>query len=373
MSIATRMHTPPDISDAPLETPRPSRHRGSRPAPAPTEGTLKVEDLAVTFRSKRNAVEAVRGISFTVEAGKTLVLLGESGSGKSVSARAVMRLYSDAVTITGRATLGGVDLFDLDERAMQSLRGRDIALVPQDASGSLDPLRRVGSQIAEVLRRHGVEHGRKAARQRAADLLAQVGIPDPARAVRSYPHELSGGMRQRALIAIAIACEPKVLVADEPTTALDVTIQAQVLDLFAQLQQDLGMGLLLVTHDVGVGRQMADRVAVMYAGRLVEEGPGATVLGESAHPYTAGLLRAVPTPETPRGQLQAIPGQPPAAGEAVDTGCSFAPRCAFVVEQCRTDRPELVPVGASHWAACPVVHGRVPVEVGPPPAKAEAS
>jgi peptide/nickel transport system ATP-binding protein len=373
LTTATRIHTPPDIASSPLTMPQPSRFRGSRPAPAPTEGTLRVEDLAVAFRSKRKAVEAVRGISFTVEAGKTLVLLGESGSGKSVSARAVLRLYSNAVDISGRATLGGVDLFDLDERAMQSLRGRAIALVPQDASGSLDPLRRIGSQIAEVLRRHGMEHGRKAARLRAADLLAQVGIPDPARAVRSYPHELSGGMRQRALIAIAIACEPKVLVADEPTTALDVTIQAQVLDLFASLQADLGMGLLLVTHDVAVARQMADRVAVMYAGRLVEEGPGATVLEEPAHPYTAGLLRAVPTPETPRGQLQAIPGQPPAAGEAVDDGCSFAPRCALATDQCRADRPELVPVAAAHWAACPVVNGRVPVEMGKPPIKAEVS
>jgi oligopeptide/dipeptide ABC transporter ATP-binding protein len=218
-----------------------------------------------------------------------------------------------------------------------------------------------------------MEHGRKAARQRAEHLLAQVGLPDPARAARSYPHELSGGMRQRALIAIAIACEPKVLVADEPTTALDVTIQAQVLDLFASLQADLGMGLLLVTHDVGVARQMADRVAVMYAGRLAEEGPGATVLEQPAHPYTAGLLRAVPTPETPRGELQAIPGQPPAAGEAVDEGCSFTPRCVFATDQCWSDRPGLVAVGAAHWAACPVVNGRVPVEMGTPATKAATS
>ncbi len=364
MTTATHVHTPPNTRDAPLTTPQPSRFRSPRHAPAPTEGTLRVEDLAVTFRSKRKAVEAVRGISFTVEAGKTLVLLGESGSGKSVSARSVLRLYSDAVEISGSATLGGVELLDLDERAMQSLRGRAIALVPQDASGSLDPLRRIGSQIAEVLRRHGIEHGRKAARQRAEHLLAQVGLPDPARAVRAYPHELSGGMRQRALIAIAIACEPQVLVADEPTTALDVTIQAQVLDLFASLQADLGMGLLLVTHDVGVARQMAERVAVMYAGRLVEEGPGAAVLEQPAHPYTAGLLRAVPTPETARGDLQAIPGQPPASGEAVDEGCSFAPRCAFVTDRCRTDRPELVAVAPAHRAACPVVNGRVPVDVG---------
>jgi oligopeptide/dipeptide ABC transporter ATP-binding protein len=346
--------------------------RGSA-TPRPVEGTLVVEDLHVTFRAKHRSVEAVRGVSFTVTAGKTLVLLGESGSGKSVSARSILRLYSSAVEVTGRATLGGVELFGLPEREMQSLRGQAIALVPQDASGSLDPLRRIGSQIAEVLRHHGVEPTRKAARRQAVDLLAQVGIPDPARAVRSYPHELSGGMRQRALIAIAIACSPKVLVADEPTTALDVTIQAQVLDLFAGLQQSMGMGLLLVTHDVGVARQMADRVAVMYAGRLVEEGPSSEVLEHPAHPYTAGLLRAVPTPDTPRGSLQAIPGQPPAAGEAVDQGCSFAPRCVFATESCRADRPELVLVGPTHAAACPVVHGRVPMEAGPPPPSVEVA
>ena len=363
---------------------RPERHAGTarslaagaRPttSPGPTfDGTLQVEDLAVTFRTKRRSVEAVRGVSFTVEAGKTLVLLGESGSGKSVSARAILRLYSDAVDVTGRAFLGGVDFFGASEQKMQSIRGSSLALVPQDATGSLDPLRRIGSQIAEVLRRHGIENSRKAARKRAVDLLHQVGIPDPARVVRSYPHELSGGMRQRALIAIAIACSPKVLIADEPTTALDVTIQAQVLDLFASLQQELGMGLLLVTHDVGVARQMADRVAVMYAGRLVEEGPGSLVLEEPAHPYTAGLLGAVPTPETERGRLMAIPGQPPAAGETLGAGCSFAVRCSFATERCRSEAPQLVEVGPGRRAACPVVGGRVPVELDTGPSPAEAS
>jgi oligopeptide/dipeptide ABC transporter ATP-binding protein len=363
MTTTTRMPESSEIDRASEAQPTLARGRDLRPA----DGRLEVEDLSVTFRSKTRSVEAVRGISFTIEPGKTLVLLGESGSGKSVSARSVLRLYSDAVQIGGQARLGGVDLFGLAERDMRSLRGKAIALVPQDASGSLDPLRRIGSQIAEVLRHHQIEPTRRAARRHAVDLLAQVGIPDPVRAVRSYPHELSGGMRQRALIAIAIACSPKVLIADEPTTALDVTIQAQVLDLFAGLQESLGMGLLLVTHDVGVARQMADRVAVMYAGRLVEEGPAATVLEHPGHPYTAGLLRAVPTPDTPRGSLQAIPGQPPAAGEAVDHGCSFAPRCVLATETCRTDRPELVLVGAAHAAACPVVHGEVPADIGTTP------
>ena len=333
---------------------------------APAGGTLEVKDLSVTFRSKRQSVRAVRGITFTVQPGKTLVLLGESGSGKSVSARSVLRLYSDAVDIAGQAVLGGVDLFSLPERTMRAVRGSDIALVPQDASGSLDPLRRVGPQITEVLRRHGIEPSRRTAQGRAAELLAQVGIPDPKRVAHAFPHELSGGMRQRALIAISIACSPKVLIADEPTTALDVTIQAQVLELFAALQESLGMGLLLVTHDVGVARQMADRVAVMYAGRLVEEGPARAVLEQPAHPYTAGLLRAEPTPEVSRGLLRAIPGQPPAAGDADAVGCAFAPRCAFATEQCWTDPPPLVSVGAAHLAACPVVDGRVPVEAVPP-------
>jgi oligopeptide/dipeptide ABC transporter ATP-binding protein len=371
MTIATDART--QAQPPPVAVAGSSRFWSTRPGPVPVGGTLQVKDLTVTFRSKRKSVEAVRGITFTVEAGQTLVLLGESGSGKSVSARSVLRLYSDAVDIGGQATLGGVDLFGLNERAMRSIRGKDIALVPQDASGSLDPLRRIGSQITEVLHRHGIERGRKAAQQRSVDLLAQVGIPDPKRVVRSFPHELSGGMRQRALIAIAVACSPKVLIADEPTTALDVTIQAQVLELFTTLQDTLGMGLLLVTHDVGVARQMADRVAVMYAGRLVEEGPAALVLEQPAHPYTAGLLRAEPTPEIPRGQLQAIPGQPPAAGDADAAGCSFAARCFFATDRCGLDRPELVSVGAEHYAACPVVDGRVPVELGAKTATTEPS
>ncbi|HEY3941191.1 MAG TPA: ABC transporter ATP-binding protein [Acidimicrobiales bacterium] len=331
------------------------------------EGALKVTDLSVTFRTAARTVEAVRGISFGVEPGRTLVLLGESGSGKSVSARSIMRLYGDAVTVGGQVTFGDVDLLSLPERDMQDVRGRAIALVPQDASGTLDPLRRIGSQIVEVLRRHRIVDSAAAGRERAAELLGQVGLSDPRRAVRAYPHELSGGMRQRALIAIAIACSPRLLIADEPTTALDVTIQAQVLDLFGRLQEELGMGLLFVTHDVGVARQIADRVAVMYAGRLVEDGPGVEVLDRPAHPYTAGLLGAVPTRDTPRGALHAIPGQPPAAGAQTPGACAFAPRCGYALEECGHEQPELVAVGPGHSAACPVMGGRVPVVVGQRP------
>jgi len=335
------------------------RRRASRSTRGIAPGALRVQDLAVTFRSKRAAVRAVREVSFTVEPGRTLVLLGESGSGKSVSARATLRLYGDRVDVEGSATLADLDLFGLSEAEMRAVRGKSLGFVPQDAGGSLDPLRRIGAQVAEVVRWHGVERTRRAARDRAVDLLAQVGIPDPGRVARAYPHELSGGMRQRALIAIAISCGPRVLIADEPTTALDVTIQAQVLELFARLQDELGMGLLMVTHDVGVAEQVADRVAVMYAGRLVEEGPGAVVLSQPAHPYTAGLLGAVPTPETPRGGLQAIAGQPPPAGAVVADGCAFADRCAFAVEACRRESPPLAEVGPGHRAACPVVGGSV--------------
>jgi len=362
-----------DLPDRP-DRPSPMHLPASRSGPDIAVGALRIEDLTVTFKTKRTPIRAVRGVSLVVEPGRTVVLLGESGSGKSVSARAALRLYGDRVEVGGAVSLAGTDLFALSEAEMQSVRGRSLAFVPQDAGGSLDPLRRIGSQLVEVLRRHGVAESRKAARDRAADLLAQVGIPDPRRVSRAYPHELSGGMRQRALIAIAISCGPRALIADEPTTALDVTIQAQVLDLFARLQDDLGMGMLMVTHDVGVASQVADRVAVMYAGRLVEEGPGAAVLADPAHPYTAALLRAVPTPGIPRGGLQAIPGQPPPAGAAADAtaGCAFADRCSFAVGSCRSEPPELAAVGIDHRAACPVVGGRVPMDPPTRPAVAPA-
>ena len=225
-------------------------------------------------------------------------------------------------------------------------------MVPQDPTGSLDPLRRIGRQIVEVLRIHGVEATKAAASARAEQLLAGVGIADPRRVARSYPHELSGGMRQRAVIALAVACAPKVLIADEPTTALDVTIQAQVLELIAGLQQDQGMGMLMVTHDVGVARQVADRVAIMYAGRIVEEGPATEVLDHPRHPYTAALLAAVPTPQVERGQLQAIPGRPPSPAEVPVDACAFAPRCPAATDECRAQVPAPVVVGVTHRSSC---------------------
>jgi len=312
---------------------------------------LTVEELQTSFGS----IEAVRGVSFAVAAGETMVLLGESGSGKSVTARSILRLYGRGTRIDGRVRLGDLDLTALPDKQMRAVRGRRVGLVPQDPTGALDPLRSVGSQLVEVLRVHGVETSKLDARRRARDLLGLVGIPDPVRVMASRPHQLSGGMRQRAVIAIAIACEPEVLIADEPTTALDVTVQAAVLDLFLELQRRLGMALLLVTHDVGVAEELGGRVGVMYAGRLVETGSVRDVLAAPRHPYTQGLLDSLPTPGIPRSELRVIPGRPPLAGEA-GAGCAFAPRCPQAVTSCHASEPALVAVGPGRAAACPIVN-----------------
>ena len=312
---------------------------------------LDVRDLHTEFGSPKRPVQAVRGVSFQLVRGRTMVLLGESGSGKSVTARSVLHLYGDNARISGQALLGGLDLLTAAPRQLRDVRGSRVALVPQDPSGALDPLRTIGSQVIEVLRRHRVVASKVAARVRAQELLRSVGIPDPVRVARAYPHQLSGGMRQRAAIAIGVSCEPEVLIADEPTTALDVTVQAQILQLFADLQRSMDMAILLVTHDVGVAEQLGHQVAVMYAGRIVERGAAEDVLGSPAHPYTAALLAALPTPGLPRGGLQPIPGRAVLAGES-HSGCPFAPRCSRATPASLATEPDLLEIVPGRQVAC---------------------
>ncbi|MCW2540226.1 MAG: oligopeptide/dipeptide transporter, ATPase subunit [Frankiales bacterium] len=322
---------------------------------APAGPALRVVNLSTVFRTRTAEVKAVRSVSFEVEPGETLVLLGESGSGKSVTARSIMRLHNSRAKIEGEVTLSGESVLDLDEKSMRALRGGRVAMVPQDPSAALDPLRRVGKQITEVLLLHKQASSKKDAKAQAVELLRLVGIPDPQRAFRSYPHELSGGMRQRVVIAIGISCDPAVIIADEPTTALDVTVQAQILDLFAELQKRLSTALLMVTHDVLVAADVADVVAVMYAGSIVETGPAREVLENPRHPHTKALLGALPRHDTARGELESIPGAPPIAGQDF-AGCSFASRCGFAQESCVEHAPPLLQVGSRHLAACPVLN-----------------
>ena len=327
----------------------------STEAPAP----LEVTDLRTTFVARGRRIEVVRGVSFALRRGETLMLLGESGSGKSVTARSILRLYGSSTELTGSIRMNGRELLGLAEPELRELRGGQIALVPQDPTGALDPLRRISAQLTEVLAAHGVERVKPAARRRAEELLSMVGIPDPARVAASHPHELSGGMRQRAVIALAVACDPQVLIADEPTTALDVTVQAQILDLLAELRQRLGTAMLMVTHDVGVAGDFGGRIGVMYAGRLVEEGPAREVLASPRHPYTRGLLDSLPAPDVPRGTLRSIDGAPPPVG-AVPGGCAFALRCPSARPSCHTEDPPLLTVAPGRSAACPVVNPATP-------------
>src|SRR5215475_1696659 len=315
---------------------------------------LEVRGLHTEFRTGAGLVRAVDGVSYTVEPGETVAIVGESGSGKSVSALSILRLIPDP---PGRITAGeiifdGRDLRKLSEAEMRDIRGRDIGMVFQEPMTSLNPVLTIGRQITETLEQHqGAD--RAAADRRAVELLEMVGIADPARRLKQYPHQLSGGMRQRVMIAIALACNPKLIIADEPTTALDVTIQAQILELMKQLTHRLDVALIIITHNLGVVARYANRVNVMYAGRIVESGPAAQIYHDPRHPYTMALLRSVPRLDRPRqARLDPVEGQPPDLTR-LDDGCSFRPRCRFAVEACAGSRPPLHQVGKGpHFAAC---------------------
>ncbi len=314
---------------------------------------LEVENLNVTFgRKGTKKVRAVDGLSFTVAPGETVGLVGESGCGKSVTSLAIMGLLpSRGVTVSGEVRLEGRSLLGLPQRQLRDMRGSEMAMIFQDPQSSLNPVVPIGIQVTEVLVRHR-DLKADAARKEAVELLDRVGIPDPTRRLKEYPHQLSGGMRQRALIAMALACSPKVLIADEPTTALDVTIQAQILELLKALVTETGTALLMITHDLGVVAGLCDRVNVLYAGRVIESAERRELFARGRHPYTAGLLASVPRLDAPRGAALL-----PIRGSARDViawpdGCAFAPRCDFVIDACLGQPPELTDVDASHQLRC---------------------
>jgi oligopeptide transport system ATP-binding protein len=326
---------------------------GSADALSRTLGpVLEVEGLAVEFATPDGVVAAVNGVGFTLTRGETLAVVGESGSGKSVTAQAIMGLIERPGRVTaGAVRFAGVDLLALPAEERRRIRGRRMAMIFQDPLSALNPVYSVGFQIGEMFRVHqGMSRGE--ARRRAVELLDRVRIPSAASRVGDYPHQFSGGMRQRVMIALAIALGPEVLIADEPTTALDVTVQAQILELLDELRAATGMGLVLITHDLGVAAETADRVAVMYAGRIVETGPAVEVLTRPGHPYTEGLLASLPQGEGRLGRrLAPIAGAPPSLSR-IPPGCPFHPRCPYAVERCRSELPPLAEVAGGRVSAC---------------------
>ncbi len=320
-----------------------------------TEPLLRVRDLRTYFVSERGSgtARAVDGVSFDVFPGETLGIVGESGCGKSVTSLSILRLVPEPpghILPGSLIEFEGRNLLTLAPRELRAIRGNRIAMVFQEPLTSLNPVLTVGDQIAEAAVVHQ-RLSRRAARARAVEMLALVGIADPGTRVDQYPHELSGGMRQRVMIAMALVCHPQLLIADEPTTALDVTIQAQILELLDRLQAELGMAVMLITHDLGIVAGQADRVAVMYAGQVVECAPTRDLFARPGHPYTEGLLASVPRLDRPRERLHAIPGQVPAA-TAWPAGCRFHPRCPYAWERCRTEEPPLFDVAPGHAARC---------------------
>jgi peptide/nickel transport system ATP-binding protein len=323
---------------------------------AETAPLLEVDGLTTHFFTRDGVVRAVDGVSFSVYPGETLAIVGESGCGKSVTSLSILRLIASPPgrIVAGRLNFAGRDLLTLTEPEMRAVRGNEISMIFQEPMTSLNPVLTIGRQIAETLTLHrGFSHENALAR--AVELLKLVNMPEPERRVTQYPHQISGGMRQRVMIAMALACDPRLLIADEPTTALDVTIQAQILDLMRKLKEKTGAAIMLITHDLGVVAEMAQRVVVMYAGRKVEEAPVAALFANPRHPYTQGLLNSIPHLGSAGGngrkRLQEIPGMVPSMREAI-AGCVFAPRCAHATERCRREYPPLEVKSAGHMVAC---------------------
>jgi len=314
---------------------------------------LEIEGLKTQFFTSAGTVRAVDGVNYNVEAGETVAVVGESGCGKSVTALSIMRLVADppGKIVEGEIRFNGTDLISLDEEEMRQIRGRDIGMVFQEPMTSLNPVLSVGRQLTETLETH-FGMSREDADKRAIELLGLVGIAEPERRLAQYPHHFSGGMRQRVMIAMALACDPKLIIADEPTTALDVTIQAQILELMKNLTREMGVAMIIITHNLGVVARYADRVNVMYAGKIVESGSAKEIYHNPRHPYTLALLKSVPRLDLPRGaKLDPVDGQPPDLAR-LDDGCPFRPRCRFAQDGCANAVPPLAEVREKHWSAC---------------------
>ncbi|WP_188207692.1 ABC transporter ATP-binding protein [Alkalibacillus aidingensis] len=316
-----------------------------------TERLLDVNNLVTSFRTAEGELTAVRGVSFEVDQGETLCIVGESGCGKSITSLSLMQLLpNNGQIVDGSIKLEGQELIGLSDDDMRKIRGNEISMIFQEPMTALNPVFPIGFQIREPLKIHE-NLSKKEAHLKGIELLKQVGIPSPEKRMSQYPHELSGGMRQRVMIAIALACNPKLLIADEPTTALDVTIQSQILDLIDELKEHYQMGVVMITHDMGVVAEVADRVMVMYAGEKIEEGDVETIFNQPQHPYTKGLLKSVPNVDDKEHNLEPIPGSLPSLKEQID-GCRFYSRCEFATDKCRTHSPETFKVSERHSVRC---------------------
>ncbi len=316
-----------------------------------SEPILKIDDLHIEFATPRGTLRAVNGISFDVQPGEIFGIVGETGCGKSITGLSVMRLLPETASIPqGQISFAGRDILAQSEAQMRTIRGREIAMIFQDPTTSLNPVFTIGQQMERVIRTQ-MKLSARQAREKIEEMLTAVGLPDVVRIRKSYPHQLSGGMKQRAMIAMALSCSPRLLIADEPTTALDVTIQAQILALLKDLRAQFNIAIVIITHNLGVVAQVCDRMAVLYAGQVAEAGSTQMIFADPHHPYTQGLLAAIPRPGSRGAALTAIPGSVPANPGAV-VGCTFAERCSFVMEQCREERPLLMPVSPNHRSAC---------------------